>query len=96
MVFSHRITSCNHNPKRIRKIFKDFVKTRDFKDMHFLVKIRDIYKIKKKKEFCRHLEFSVMKNNKSILITFMSDDTLHRASEYFCGYCLQVLVHKTY
>ena len=79
MVFSHRITSCNHNPKMIRKIFKDFVKTRDFKDMHFLVKIRDIYKI-----------------NKSILITFMSDDTLHRASEYFCGYCLQVLVHKTY
>ena len=49
MVFSHRITSCNHNPKMIRKIFKDFVKTRDFKDMHFLVKIRDIYKIKKKK-----------------------------------------------
>ena len=54
MVFSHRVTSCNHNPKMIRKIFKDFVKTRDFKDMHFLVKIRDIYKIKKKKEFCRH------------------------------------------
>ena len=38
-----------HNPARIRKIDKDFAKVRDLKyDLKFPVKIRDIYKVKKK------------------------------------------------
>ena len=36
-----------HHPARITKADKDFAKTLDFKYINFLVKIRDIRKIKK-------------------------------------------------
>ena len=38
----------DHNPKRIKKADRDFAKKLDFKDIRFLVKIRDIRKIVKK------------------------------------------------
>ena len=37
----------DRNPARIRKADKDFAKELDFKDIKFLVKIRDIHKIEK-------------------------------------------------
>ena len=40
----------DHNPARITKADKDFAKRIDFKGIKFLVKIRDIHKIKKKKK----------------------------------------------
>ena len=39
----------DHNPRRITKAFKDFVKRLDFKDIKFPVEIRDIHKIKKER-----------------------------------------------
>ena len=38
----------DHNPRRITKADKDFTKKRDFKNIIFPVKIRDIYNIEKK------------------------------------------------
>ena len=38
----------DHTPARITKADKDFAKRIDFKGIKFLVKIRDIHKIKKK------------------------------------------------
>ena len=39
----------DHNPRRIIKVYKDFAKRLDFKGIKFPVKIRDIYKIEKKR-----------------------------------------------
>ena len=39
------LNPAGHNPKRITKSDKDFAKRLDFKDIKFLVKGRDIYKI---------------------------------------------------
>ena len=44
----------DHNPRRIIKVHKDFAKRLDFKGIKFPVKIRDIHKIEKKKEFHWH------------------------------------------
>ena len=41
----------NHIPRRIRKVDKDFPRELDFKDVKFVVKIRDIHKIEKKNCF---------------------------------------------
>ena len=38
----------DHNPKKIRKVDKDFARQLDFKELKFLVKIRDIHKIERK------------------------------------------------
>ena len=38
----------DHHAARITKADKDFAKKLDFKDIKFLVKVRDIYKIEKK------------------------------------------------
>ena len=38
----------DHNPKIITKADKDFAKNLDFKDIKFLVKVRDTHKIEKK------------------------------------------------
>ena len=38
----------DHNPRRITKADKDFLKRNDFKDIEFPVKIRDILKMEKK------------------------------------------------
>ena len=45
------LNPADHHPARITKADKDFAKTLDFKDIKFPVKIRDIHKIEKKKEF---------------------------------------------
>ena len=42
------VNPTDHNPRRITKADKDFAKKLDFKDIKFLVKIRDIHKIEKK------------------------------------------------
>ena len=42
------LNPANHDPVRISKAYKDFAKTLDFKDINFLVKIRDTHKIEKK------------------------------------------------
>ena len=49
MVFSRRLNMANLHPARITKAEKHFAKKLDFKDIRFPVKIRDIRKIKKKK-----------------------------------------------
>ena len=38
----------DHNPSRTTKVDGNFARERDFKDIKFLIKIRDIHKIKKK------------------------------------------------
>ena len=38
----------DHNPARVTKAVKDFVKKLDFKDINFPVEIRNIHKIEKK------------------------------------------------
>ena len=48
MVFSRVFTSCRQNPPRMRKSDKDFKRELDFKDIKFLVKIKDIHKAQKK------------------------------------------------
>ena len=42
------LNSSNHNPRRITKGDRDFVKIPNFKDIKFPVKTRDIHKIRKK------------------------------------------------
>ena len=46
--FVRYLNLADHDPRRIKKSNKDFAKRLDFKDIKFLVKIRDIHKIKKK------------------------------------------------
>ena len=43
------LSSADHHPVRNKKADKDFTKRLDFKDIKFLVKTRDIHKIKKNK-----------------------------------------------
>ena len=45
------VNPADHHPGRITKADKDFAKKLDFKDIKFLVKIRDMYKTEKKKNF---------------------------------------------
>ena len=48
MVHSQRyLNPADYNPRRITKADKDFAEKLDFKDIKFLVKIRDIHKIGK-------------------------------------------------
>ena len=54
----------DHNPRRITKADKDFLKRNDFKDTEFPVKIRDILKMEKKA--LSPLAFLVMKTIKNI------------------------------
>ena len=42
------LNPADHNPKIITKTDKDFAKRLDFKDIKFLVEIRDIHKLEKK------------------------------------------------
>ena len=42
------LNPADHHPTSIRKIDKDFARKRDFKDIKFPVKIRDIHKVEKK------------------------------------------------
>ena len=57
-----------HHPARITKADKDFAKTLDFKYINFLVKIRDIRKIKKGNSIA--LAFLVMKiKKKSVFVS---------------------------
>ena len=49
-----RFLNSNQIPRRTTKADKYFGKRLDFKDIKLQVKIRDIHKIKKKKEFHRH------------------------------------------
>ena len=49
----------DHNPKKSAKVYKDFEKTLDFKDVKFPIKIRDIKKIEKR--FSLVLAFFVRK-----------------------------------
>ena len=44
------LNPANHNPRRIAKADEKFTKKLDFKGIKFLVKVRDIHKIKKKKK----------------------------------------------
>ena len=44
------LNPADHNPRKITKGNKDFAKSFDFKYINFTVKIRDIYKIEKKKK----------------------------------------------
>ena len=44
MVFGQIRNPAYHNPRKISKVDKDFVKILDFKDIKFPVKTRDIYK----------------------------------------------------
>ena len=53
----------NHHPARIRKTDKDIAKERNFKDMKFLVKTRDIHKIERKRNLWL-LAFLVTKKKK--------------------------------
>ena len=48
MVFNRVFTSCRQNPPRMRKSDKDLKRELDFKDIKFLVKIKDIHKVQKK------------------------------------------------
>ena len=48
MVFSQAFTSCRQKPIRIRKGDKDFTGKLDFKDIEFLIKVRDFHKIEKR------------------------------------------------
>ena len=41
------LNPADHHPARIQKADKNFAETIDFKDINFLVKIRDIHKIEK-------------------------------------------------
>ena len=41
------LNPADHNPRRITKTDKDFAKRLDFKDIKFLVKIREIHKLEK-------------------------------------------------
>ena len=50
MVFRQLSTSCNHILAKITDVDKDFARKLDFKDKIFAIKIRHIYKMKKKKE----------------------------------------------
>ena len=61
MVFDQILTSCNHNPRRIRKVDRDFVREFDFKEIKFPVKITDIHKVEKKRIASRGLVFLIMK-----------------------------------
>ena len=60
----------DHNPRRITKADKDFAKRLDIKDIKFPVKIRDIHKMKKKKNPST-LEFLAMKIKKNILSMYI-------------------------
>ena len=42
----------DHNPRKIRKVGKNFAREIDFKNIKFPVKIRDIHKIEKKNYIC--------------------------------------------
>ena len=42
------LNSANHHPEIMEKADKDFVKTLDFKDINFLLKLKDIQKIENK------------------------------------------------
>ena len=57
MVFRQIITSCNHILAKITDVDKDFARKLDFKDKIFAIKIRDIYKMKIKKELQRDQYF---------------------------------------
>ena len=48
------LNPADHNPRRITEADKDFVKKLDFENIKFPVKIRDIHKMEKKKEFHQH------------------------------------------
>ena len=48
------LNTADHIPRRTTKADKYFAKRFDFKDIKLQVKIRDIHKIEKKKEFHRH------------------------------------------
>ena len=54
----------NHHPARITKDDKDFPKKRDFKDIKFPLKIKDMHKIGKKNRSA--LVFLAMKRKKNI------------------------------
>ena len=54
------------NPAKITTADKKFAKNFDFKDTKPLVKIRDIYKIKKKRRILSVLLFLIMKIKKNI------------------------------
>ena len=43
------LNPADHDPARTTKTEKDFAKRHDFKDIKFLVKIKDIHKTEKKK-----------------------------------------------
>ena len=58
------LNPANHHPARITKGDKNFAKKIDFKDVKYLVKIRDIHKIEKKKRSA--LLFLTMKIKKNI------------------------------
>ena len=57
MVFRQLSTSCNHILAKITDVDKDFARKLDFKDKIFAIKIRDIYKMKKKKRIVERLVF---------------------------------------
>ena len=47
MTFSQTLISAHHNSGIIKKVDKDFSRKLEFKDIKFLVKIRDIRKIER-------------------------------------------------
>ena len=56
----------DRHPARIRKVYKDFAKKLDFKNVKFPVKIRDIHKIDKK-SILSSLVFLAMKIKKNLI-----------------------------
>ena len=61
------LNPADHHAARFTKANKDFVRKRDFKDIKFPVKIRDIHEIEKKqKTIPLPLVFLVMKIMKNI------------------------------
>ena len=57
----------DHHPVRIRKIYKEFTRELDFEDIKCLVKIRDVYKIKKRTPLA--LVFLILKVRNNIQST---------------------------
>ena len=77
MVFDQILTSCNHNPRRIRKVDRDFVREVDFKEIKFPVKITDIHKVEKKKnciEGFSVFDYEIRKN----ILQFMRQEILSK------------------
>ena len=61
----------DHNPRRTTKADKDFARKLDFKNMKFPVKIRDIYKIGKEKNFTRTSVFGYENKEKHTIYVVM-------------------------